>query len=234
MPNARTIWISDDKKRDAQVEFTPPAKLERHSYVLEDGRSVKNEQLVRATEGHTLADLRARFKTDGALTRALVDGDPEIDLFNVGRKVGNADRVWISQAGQVLYSARRLQVVFDSKGVEKSRADFVDVEATVTDETPLPWSGKLFPITEVVRKFALLRKLQLRHVNGLTFDFLLGIAKTLQESKKMLLVTSKGGGPLVFQTNGSPYRGFLEGRVNGESYLLLLHLSNLELKAVQP
>jgi len=30
--------------------------------------------------------------------------------------------------------------------------------------------------------------------------------------------------------NGSPYRGFLEGRVDGERYILLLHLSNMELK----
>jgi hypothetical protein len=32
------------------------------------------------------------------------------------------------------------------------------------------------------------------------------------------------------QTNGIPYRGFLEGRIDGEKYQLLLYLSNMELK----
>ena len=40
----------------------------------------------------------------------------------------------------------------------------------------------------------------------------------------------KGADPLVFQEEGRPYRAFLEGRVRGEEYLLLMHLSNLELK----
>jgi hypothetical protein len=35
---------------------------------------------------------------------------------------------------------------------------------------------------------------------------------------------------LIFHSNGSPYRGFLDGRVDGEKYQLLLRLSNLELK----
>ena len=34
----------------------------------------------------------------------------------------------------------------------------------------------------------------------------------------------------MLDRNGTPYRGFLEGRVDGDKYLLLLHLTNLELK----
>jgi hypothetical protein len=37
---------------------------------------------------------------------------------------------------------------------------------------------------------------------------------------------------LIFQTNGTPFRGFLEGRTQGESYKLVLHLSNLEIKRI--
>ncbi len=40
----------------------------------------------------------------------------------------------------------------------------------------------------------------------------------------------KGVGPLIFQVNGKPFRGFLDGRVDGERYQLLLHLSDLEYK----
>ena len=40
----------------------------------------------------------------------------------------------------------------------------------------------------------------------------------------------KGNEPLILNRGGIPYRGFLEGRVKGKSYCLILHLTNLELK----
>ena len=42
---------------------------------------------------------------------------------------------------------------------------------------------------------------------------------------------AKGQVPLVFVLNGTPFRGFLEGRVDADGYLLVLQCSNLELKA---
>jgi hypothetical protein len=33
-----------------------------------------------------------------------------------------------------------------------------------------------------------------------------------------------GKDPLIFQTNGTPYRGFLDGRVNKKQYQLILRL----------
>lgn len=69
-------------------------------------------------------------------------------------------------------------------------------------------------------------------MSGLTFDFLFEMAKTLHEQDKLLIVGAgpKGSLPLILSTNGAPYRGFLEGRVAGQSYWLVLHLTNLELK----
>ncbi len=213
-----------------------PARLEKLRYVSPEGKAVRSERLIRSTDGHTLEALQQKHEDPEALAQALVQGDPEVDLEHVGRKVGDADRVWIDADGQLLYSAQALRVVIDPAGKELAREPFVDVAATVAEDAPLPYSARLFPIDEVVRRFALARSMQVRHVNGLTFDFLYEIAKGLDQAKKLLFVGSgpKGQGPLVFNTNGAPYRGFLEGRVKDDAYLLVLHLSNLELKAVQP
>jgi hypothetical protein len=58
------------------------------------------------------------------------------------------------------------------------------------------------------------------------------MAKELGESRSVMLLGTgeKGTGPLVFQANGRPYRGFLEGQVQGTSYRLTLLLSDMELK----
>lgn len=48
-----------------------------------------------------------------------------------------------------------------------------------------------------------------------------------------------GGGqkdiePLVMANGGTPYRAFLEGRVDGDKYALILRLTNMELKSIEP
>jgi hypothetical protein len=84
----------------------------------------------------------------------------------------------------------------------------------------------------MVRKFVVRRTMQVRHVDGVTFDFLDAMAHDLADKESVVLIgAGEGGkGPLIFQLNGSPYRAFLEGRVDGDRYQLLLHLSNMELK----
>ena len=232
----RILSITDERKRDAQIELRSPTRAEPMRWISRNDQArLKLERLVKATEKTSLDALTRAHGTSDAIANALVEGDPEIDLEQVGRRLGQASRVWVGSAGQVLYAARVLSVVTTPDGTEKSRTDFVDVEATIgEDQPPIAWSGRLMPAAQVVRKFALVRKQQLRHVNGLTFDFLFDIARTLEKSEQLLVVGAgaRGQQPLIFQTNGTPFRGFLEGRTDGDRYLLVLHLSNLELKRV--
>ena len=60
------------------------------------------------------------------------------------------------------------------------------------------------------------------------------MAKELSNEKSMVMIGAgkKGKNPLIFQSNGSPYRAFLEGRVEDKKYKLLLHLSNMQLKKI--
>ncbi len=230
----RVISLTDARDRDAHVEIDTPKVDKRYGYINPKGEEVQSERFIKLTEDRSYEALLEKYGDDAALAEALVEDDAEIDFEKAGRRIGSTDRVYVRSDGSVLYTARVLMVQYGPDGEEKERQDFVDVEATVDEDTPLPWSGRMFPVDEVVRRFAIGRKLRVRHVNGLTFDFLYDIAKQLHEEEKLLLVGSgkRGTRPLIFQTNGSPYRGFLEGRIDGDGYLLLLHLSNLELKSL--
>ena len=230
----RVISLTDAKRRDAHVEIETSKVTPRYGYVNPEGELVQSERFIKLTETHTYEALLGEFGDDESLAQALIEGDPEVDFEKTGRRVGSTDRVYGRTDGSVLYTARILQVRYSPQGDEVDRQDFVDVEATVNPDAPLPWSGKLLGRDHVVRHYVISRKLRVRHVNGLTFDFLFDIAKLLHEEDQMLLVGTgkKGAQPLIFQTNGTPYRGFLEGRIDGDGYLLLLHLSHLELKRV--
>ena len=57
----------------------------------------------------------------------------------------------------------------------------------------------MFPKNQALRKFVFARTYQLRHVNGLTFDFLYEMAKKLHDSNSMMLLGGgeKGNAPLA-------------------------------------
>ncbi len=225
----RKLQLTNAKQRNAKIDVVGPSGKAKIFYQSPEGSAVASVRLIKATEGHTLEDLLVEHGDLDSLAEALIQGDPEIDTELV-------DRVYIDTEGSVLYSARVLQVREDNEGNELAREDFQDTEPTVGEEIPLMWRmGKLMPIKAVVRRFAFSRKMQLKHHDGVTFDFLFNIAKELHDKKQMMLLRSPSKeqkGRLIFQRNGTPYFGFLEGRVEGESYLLILHLSNLELKRV--
>jgi hypothetical protein len=232
---ARLLPLMDAKRRDAHIAAEWPARAKPLRMAAPNGAPVRLERIIRSTGDTSYEAIRRTHGDDAAVARALAHGDPEIDLGLVGRRLGDAARIYLRKDGSIVATARMLTVVRGPDGAEKGRSDFVDVEPSVKeDSAPIAWTGRMISREEAIHKFAFTRKLQLLHVSGLTFEFLFEMAKTLDEAKSLALVGSgpKGQAPLIFTTNGAPYRGFLEGRIDGSRYQLILHLSNLELKGL--
>ena len=161
-----------------------------------------------------------------------LDWAADTGAYFAGRFLGKTDKVFLSASGEVVYAAPEvIEVIYAPDGTERERRAPQDVPGNVNETDPVVWTGKKMPKAVVVTRFAFRRTLQIRHVDGLTYDFLFAMAKELADKNEMVLIRGPGGKkPLVFQTNGTPCHGFLEGRIDGERYKLLLHLSNLELK----
>jgi hypothetical protein len=225
-----TIHLANAKGRDAtiglvSIKAAPGPKLGL------PGEKLYFRRFLAATEKVTHEALVKEFGED--YSKNLIDSDPEIDIESIGMQIEQTQTVYIDGAGELMYvDPNFIEVVFNPDGTEKERREPVDTVMNVDVETPVRFSGRLVSIQDAVRKFGFRRKLQLRHVDGLTFDFLYEIAKEL-ESKESLMVIgtgAKGTSSLIFQANGRPYRGFLEGRTKDKSYRLTLHLSEMELK----
>jgi hypothetical protein len=225
-----TIHLANAKGRDAtiglvSIKAAPGPKLGL------PGEKLYFRRFLAATEKVTHEALVKEFGED--YSKNLIDSDPEIDIESIGMQIEQTQTVYIDGAGELMYvDPNFIEVVFNPDGTEKEKRDPVDTVMNVDVETPVRFSGRLVSIQDAVRKFGFRRKLQLRHVDGLTFDFLYEIAKEL-ESKESLMVIgtgAKGTSSLIFQANGRPYRGFLEGRTKDKSYRLTLHLSEMELK----
>jgi hypothetical protein len=196
-----------------------------------DGRHVEAARFIKTPLARTYDALRARCPEDAELAELLLEEDPEIDLEAAGRRTGPTDRVLLDPDGQVLYATGEVEVVCDRHGVEVERRLPSDTPANVDAELPLVWTGRMVPRAQGACRFAFSRNYQLRHVDGLTYDFLFAMAEELGGADALMLVGAgpQGRAPIILERNGLPYRGFLEGRVAGDCYLLVLHLTHLEL-----
>jgi len=227
-----SINIANSKNRDAIVNTKSVHSPLRVRWLDEKGRQVQSVRLLRCTIDR---DADALIKLAGSLDKVselLLKGDPEVDVESYGRTLSDTSRVYIDPDKKIVHKILEFENVRNADGsLRERRPRVVPVPNTAT-ETPLKWSGKLIKKSEVFNRFVFANKMQVVHVNGLTYDFLYNMAKELHEQQSLMLLGSgpKSNQPLIFQRGGTPYRGFLEGRIEGDKYCLILHLSNMELK----
>ena len=229
----RKIVLSNDQKRDAEVAYGTSFHRPSPVYKTPDGNKSISQRSVKATLA--TADDTLIEKFGASLADELVKADPEIDLELFGRKVEGIKKVYLTPKGKVAYGVSLNEHVYLPDGTEKEVRPETDTQANIAlDGIPIRWTGKMIPREKAMRMFMFKKSYQIQHVNGLTYDFLFAMAKKLADADSMMLVGagSKGTDPLVMTFGGTPYRAFLEGRVDGDKYALILRLTNLELKPI--
>jgi len=231
----RQLNISNDKKRDALVglDNTPPKPAIK--YVLQNGEDGRGVKVLRGTLDTSIDALKEKHAEDmTAIGEDIINGNPEVDMELFGKILTSTKKLYLDAKDQIVYRVHIKEIVKNPDGSIKEERDAERREMNVTEEIPLRWTGKLFPKMEAIKKFVFTRKYQLKHVNGLTYDFLYDMAKTLSDSNSFMFVGGgpKGIEPIILTTGGEPHRGFLEGRIDGNKYCLILHLTNLELKSI--
>ena len=226
------INLSNAGGRDAVVAAESIRSRLRVRWVDEQGRQATNQRVLKASIEQDIATLTRKCGGLDEIADRLLDEDPEIDIELTGRFLRDTSRVYIDPDNRIVHGVQQWEIVRNPDGSERQRRPRVLPETNTAAETPLKWSGVYVKKDEAIRKFVFSGKLQLQHVNGLTYDFLYAMAKELEQRESLMLLGAgpKSNQPLVLRRGGSQYRGFLEGRTDGDKYCLLLHLSNLELK----
>ncbi|MCW8132043.1 MAG: hypothetical protein KIS92_16975 [Planctomycetota bacterium] len=228
-----TINLSNNKNRDAVVNTESVRTPLRVRWLDEKGRQSQTVRMLRCTIDRDCDELTKQAGGLEKVADLLLKGDPEIDLEQYGRFLADTSRVYIDPDKKVVRKVQEWEVVRNVDGSERERRPRRVAIPNTSTEVPLKWTGKLMKKAEVYNKFVFAAKMQIVHVNGLTYDFLYGMAKELEAQNSLMLMGAgaKSNLPLVFHRGGVPYRGFLEGRTEGDKYCLILHLSNMELKA---
>ncbi len=232
---AKYINIADHKGRNAEVLFSGITKKPYVKRVTPEGQDTKTLRVLKGASANSYEGMLLKHKTPEEVTEQLLKSDPEVDLFITGRYISGSSRIYIDQNLKPVARIHKVEKVYDPDGNLKEERIPKDTIANIVAEFPVKPTGKKFPKKAIYNKLVFAKKYQVRHINGLTFDFLYETARELHESESLAMLGAgpKGNEPLIFQDGGKTYRAFLEGRIKGKSYILLLHLSNLELKCIR-
>lgn len=232
----KVVHIANKRKRDAQVVVRAQARRSGVKTVLPDGTEKTNARLVKYTVDDEYDMLLERCGGADEFEQCLVDSDPEVNMQQAGRRLRRTHKLYIDSRNLIAYRLNLTRVVYDPDGSERERHDINKLPANINVPQPLTWTGQYFARKEAIRRFVFSRSYQLCHINGVTFDFLYAMARELHEARRMVVVGAGKGGrdPILLTRGGQPYRGFLEGRAGPDRYALVLHLSDIELKAPVP
>ncbi len=230
------INLTNEAGRDASVNLENIGLNESVRWLDEEGRQASGIRVLKSPISHNIVALVNQYGDLELVATALVDGDPEIDIESAGRYLTETSRVYVNQDNRLVHKIQAFEIIRNPDGTERGRRPKKITDANISSEHPLKWTGVFIDKDEAIRKFVFSSKLQLHHINGLTYDFLFAMAQELEKRNSLMIV---GGGkksnePLILRRAGLPKRGFLEGRTRGKDYKLVLHLSNLELKTPDP
>jgi hypothetical protein len=242
----RYIKLANDKKRDAEITFRSLNPKPAVTMVLESGEAVSNKRAVKGTSDTSTKTLLGKYDEkpkEGVdfemqlavrLSEDLINSDPEIDIELSGKFIDDISRVYINEDEKPVFKVKKVEKIFSPKAELKEEREPKYNESNITGESIVSWTGKLMPKSKVYNKLVFNKKYQLKHVNGLTYDFLFDMAKQLADKDALMMLGGGASGkePLVMNDGGKPYRAFLEGRVKGEKYCLILHLTDQELKPI--
>ncbi len=240
----RYIKLANVNKRDAEVTFKSLNPKSAVTMGFANGDQVINRRVIKGTSSISTQALLSRYEdkpSEGTdfkiqlaekLTEDLIHADPEIDIELTGKFIDDVSRVYINEDQKPIFRINKVEKIFSPTAELKEERAPKYNESNVAGENIVNWTGKLMPKTKVYNKLVFSKKYQLKHVNGLTYDFLFEMAKELADKNALMMLGGGASGkePLVMNDGGKPYRAFLEGRIKGEKYCLIMHLTDQELK----
>ncbi|HEX9047383.1 MAG TPA: hypothetical protein VF988_10180, partial [Verrucomicrobiae bacterium] len=168
----------ENEGRSARVGLSAPTS-ENVAAPLEQVTSTGKVKRVQALNGVNVLPA-----TNSA---QLIEGDPELDLQLAGRLMRDATGVYLDPSAAqptIATEFKEVEVVYTPDGQEKERRSRVFRTANVDTTQPLKIVRRM-PIKECLTRFVFRGMQQIVHTDGLTFDFLHGLAKSLQDSQSM-------------------------------------------------
>lgn len=226
---------NEDSKQNAQVLAFSRYRKVNQNKKSNEGKNVKNVNLALHSPENEFVN---RLKNDENLLTEFIENDKDIELELTGKRVGRTSSILLTDENELCYNFSEYEIKKDRKGkiVPCEVCGEIYCEHRIKkqiysnindDEKPIKWIKKyMIDKREALKIWSFDRSYQIVHTNGLTYDFLYKIAKSLHDSNKVVFIApivEKEPQKLVIRTGQHPFYGWLEGRIQGDEYALILH-----------
>ncbi len=235
--NFEIHMTGEDIKVDTKLRAIPVAKIDYKFRKTLDGSDVRTKKIAIVPSGNEFME---KLKKDEDLRQEFMDEDNEIDLDITGKYIHRTSRLlfYETDTSKVCYSFHEYEIkrdrfdkvipcetchqIYCEHRLKKQTTPNINVE-----ENPIRYIRQMtLSKTEAIKKWSFDRIYQIRHVDGLTYKFCHDLAKKLHDSGTLVLmapIEENKVQKIVLRKGGIPFYGFLEGRVQGDKYALLLH-----------
>jgi hypothetical protein len=209
--------------------------------ISKEGKQIKIIKVALFTDQnkiikHILNDIDVR--------QDILDTDEELDLEIAGKTIKTTSTLLVNSKNNLCYNFTEYEIkknregkiipcetcgeIFCEHRIKKQAKSNVDL-----DKQPVRWiSTKMIDKLEAIKTWSFSDSYQIRHVDGLTYQLLYDMAKSLHDLNKVVLmapIENKKPQRIVLKKGGRPFYGWLEGRIEGDKYALILHRTTLKL-----
>ncbi len=166
--------------------------------------------------------------------KSLKDSDPEFDIESAGLRV-RTNNIVVDSAMKPVYTYKAYDVLVkpDGKQIERPHMSH---EPNVNATLPVRVTDKMADPAELMTRYIFRKSYFITHHDGTSYKFLYELATSLASKKQFARLMAydpeaKKAAPLILSSIGTPFpAAFLEGRVDGDKYCLIMHLADREFK----
>jgi len=233
---------SEDPSQDAHVLAFRRYRKKEFVKKSKEGKDIHTKSLALFTPENEFIN---KVKNDEDLLEEFLDTENDVDMELAGKEVGRTATLLLTGEDNALcYNFTEYEIKKDRKGkiIPCEECGQIYCEHRIksqiysnvnNDDTPIIWIKKfMMDKREVLRTWSFDRSYQIIHTNGLTYDFLFKMAKLLNDLNKVVFIApiiNKKPEKLVIRTGNLPFYGWLEGRVKGDQYALVIHGTTFKL-----
>ena len=187
-----------------------------------------------------------KMRNDENLREEFMNSDNEIDIEQTGKEVSRTFRILFNPHDELCYNFTEYEIQKDRHGrlipceecgelyCKHQIKSWYKSNINEEDKPVVFIKPMMMEKLDAIKKWSFGRSYQLRHVDGLTFKFCYELAEKLHKTGKMVLMApidmeEKKPEKLILRSNSTPFYAWLEGRIKGNKYALILHRATLKI-----
>lgn len=217
---------------DIIVDMEPAIRPKRFTRVRESNKAPVSQARVLAFDSEKSNEALLAVEN---LSKQLKEADIEIDIEHAGKFIESTSMIAVRDNYEPVFAYKEFDILDLPTGESKERTHR-RLESNVNEAIPVRVTDQYIAPRELVLRFIFRKSYFLSHQDSASYKILHDLAAKLQARGQFVRLQAhdqetKTAAPLVLVSGTVGFgAAFLEGKVDGSRYCLVLHLSDRELR----